>query len=311
MSCPVLFIVGPTASGKSSIALQVAEKLKGEIISADSMQVYRGMDIGTAKPSPQDQKRVPHHLIDILDPVAEYSSYAFCTDTLSKLIAIRDRGHVPVIVGGTGFYIRSLLSGLPPPMENTKGVREKYETLVSKSGLEAVYQKLKAIDPERARRIHPHDQKRIVRALEIFEILGQLPSSIDIKNSGLKEYGFSPLLLGIRLDRSDLYQRIDSRVQKMFDQGFLEEARSLSKTPLSKTASLALGYREIYQFLRASSPIRLSALIDQIRVHTRHFAKRQLTWFNREPDLKWIEEKSETALLRAILNAYEERKKSA
>lgn len=286
---PVLFIVGPTATGKSEIALQLAQKLSGEIISADSMQVYRGMDIGTAKPSLQERALIPHHLIDILNPAEEFSAFHFYERAIGCIEEIVGRNKIPIVVGGTGFYIRSLLEGIHPALPQSKKVRDRYEQEVVQKGLESVYLKLKTRDPARALKIDPRDKKRIIRALEIHEVSGVKPSEIPLQVRPLTEVGFRAIVCGIQYDRQKLYARINSRVDRMIQEGWVDECRQMVKASLSLTAGQAIGYRELYRHLSAPLAYPREKTIDEIKLHTRQFARRQWIWFKKERGITWFE----------------------
>lgn len=289
----VLFIVGPTAVGKSKIALEVALELQGEIISADSMQVYRGMDIGTAKPTKPDRAIVPHHLIDILDPSESFSAFDFYEKSLANIRAIAERGCLPMVVGGTGFYIRTLLAGISPEIGDTREIREKLDAETAACGLSVLYDRLKEIDPDRANKIMPRDKKRILRALEIFEISGKKPSTLPTSSISLESLGFNPIIVGLTMDRKILYERIQQRVDQMFDQGLLSEVQQLKTQDLSKTAQQAVGYKEILDRLKdpqnLDKPLMLEKISEDIKMNTRHLAKRQWTWFRKEKNVYWLD----------------------
>jgi tRNA dimethylallyltransferase len=221
VSQPVLFIVGPTAVGKSSLALDLAQALGGEIISADSMQIYRGMDVGTAKPSIEDRSLVPHHIIDLKEPSEEFSAFDFCEHALNALRDIHGRGLIPILCGGTGFYIRALLNGLSPQPIRSDDIRESLLNRVAAEGLASLYEELTRKDSVRASRIHPMDQKRILRALEIIHLTGEKASSAQSSARPIEDYGFRPMVWGIMRQREQLYERINERVVSMFDHGLI------------------------------------------------------------------------------------------
>jgi len=290
----VLFLVGPTASGKSKLALELALRLNGEIISADSMQVYKGMDIGTAKASGKERRLAPHHLIDFLSPTRNYSVHEFRESALKKIEEITARKKLPIVTGGSGLYVRSLLEGLSPqPAADTK-VRRSLEIEAKGKGVLYLYHLLMEVDPQTASRIKPTDLRRIVRALEIYRISGAAPSTLQNRKISLKKIGYSPVVIGITMDRTLLYQKIEQRVEQMFEEGLVDEVEHLAGKKLSKTAKQAIGYREILAVLKNKAATdehrrRLAEAKELIKKSTRHFAKRQLTWFKREQDIRWFE----------------------
>ncbi|MBE3520339.1 MAG: tRNA (adenosine(37)-N6)-dimethylallyltransferase MiaA [Firmicutes bacterium] len=284
----IVVITGPTASGKSRLALDLAELFPVEIISADSMQVYRGMDIGTDKPSPDERRRVPHHLIDIKDPDEEWSVREFQERSRRAIEEIRARGRYPMIVGGTGFYIRALLRGFPLDDAGPDPIfREEMRRVAREKGTQYLHNMLKQVDPETAERVHPNDEKRIIRALEYYKATGK-PISLRLKVSP-KEATFDALVLGLRWSREELRQRIEARVHQQFKRGFVQEVRNLLEKGYSRDlpSMSGLGYREVTDFLYGlTTEEECKRLICR---NTARFAKRQFTWFAREPDMVWIE----------------------
>ncbi len=286
---PLLVIVGPTAVGKSELALQVAEKLKTEIISADSAQVYRNMDIGTAKPTAEEQKRVKHHLIDLVDPdqpfsVADYQHAA--NELIKKLWSAKK---LPLMVGGTGLYIRAVAGAYAFGSKGADfNTRTKYEQEAAEFGLSHLYQKLEGLDPEAAGKIHPNDQKRIIRALEVFNLEGK-PISEQVRKTRISESPYQAVLFGLNMDRAVLYERIEKRVEKMIEKGFLEEVNSLRDKGFGKSdpGMQILGYRQLFAYLEGSAG--WEDTIADIKKETRNLAKRQLTWFRREKEITWID----------------------
>ncbi len=288
----VLFLAGPTGSGKSDLALPLAGLLKGEIISADSMQVYRGMDIGTAKPSAEEQRAIPHHLIDICEPTQLFSVYEYRELALQKIREITGRGKVPLIVGGTGLYVRAILEGLSNQPGASPEIRRRLDLEVERSGLPLLYERLQGIDPAAAEKIKPGDQKRIVRALEIYELSGKTPTEWFQTKQPLTDFGFEPVVVGVTWPRDMLYARIEKRVDQMFERGLVDEVRKLSKLQLSQTALQAVGYKELLEARSRSgdwTPEALETAKSQIKLNTRHFAKRQMTWFRKEQAIQWVE----------------------
>ncbi len=301
---PVVAIVGPTASGKTSLSLDLAERLGGEIVSVDSMQVYRHMDIGTAKPTAAERARVPHHLIDIVDPDEPYHAGRFVADAGRALAAIRSRGRVPILVGGTGLYLSRLQQGLfslPPIAEE---VRAGVLARCQREGAPALHRELAARDPASAARIHPNDRQRVCRALEILLATG-IPWSEHLRRrqpaAGL--LGARACIIGLHWPREELYARIDRRVEIMLAAGFQQEVERL--LAMGYTASLrpmqAIGYRHMLRFLAGeldSGSLRLEMARD-----TRRYAKRQLTWFRKVEGLRWMDARRPGAVLDAACRA--------
>lgn len=279
---PVIAIVGVTASGKSELALRLCEQLGGEIISGDSMQIYRGMDIGTAKPTQAEMERVPHHLIDIADIGEAFSVALFIEKATDAAREIASRGKVPVIVGGTGLYIQMLLNGrMLPEMDSHEALRKELYEKAEKEGNAALHDYLRSVDPESADTIHPNNVKRVVRALEIYLTTGKTKT----RQNELSLQGESPfdykLLYLASPDRQLLYDRINLRVDKMMEVGLEDEVRMLYAQGLAETptASQAIGYKEFFPYFEGKTD--LDTVISDIKQHTRNYAKRQITFFNR------------------------------
>lgn len=281
---PLLVVVGPTASGKSAYALEKALSLGGEIISGDSMQIYRGMDIGTAKPTAAELDSVRHHLIDIADIEESFSAAKFVSLAAEAIEDIVSRGKLPIIAGGTGLYIDTLISGTTlSATEDDPVLREQLLREAEEFGAVALHEKLKSIDPDAAEAIHPNNIKRVARALEIYYKTGVTKTELD-KKSKQNEGIYAPHTVYIMpKERETLYERIDKRVQTMFDIGLEKEAEALVKRGLrdTPTASQAIGYKEFYPYFDGF--LSLDEVKDAICLNTRHYAKRQLTWFNRKP----------------------------
>ncbi len=294
----VLFIVGPTASGKSALAVALAKKLKGEIVSADSMLVYKGMDIGTAKPTKKERRGIPHHGLDLIPPTKGFSVFAYRQFALKAIKDIVRRGKVPILAGGTGFYVRALLEGLSPLPGANASIRRELEREALERGLPALYTRLLKLDPERAKSIGPRNQRRIIRALEIYLVSGNKPSQPESRTPGLEDLGFKPVVIGIHRDREVLYGKINERVEAMFRKGLVREVKHLAKKKLSKTALQGVGYKEVLDTLcvvrQCGSPLKQcdgelwDAAKERIKKTTRHFAKRQWTWFKRERGICWV-----------------------
>ena len=292
----VLFIVGPTVSGKSALAVALAKKLGGEILSADSMLIYKGMDIGTAKPTKKERGGIPHHGMDLVAPTKTFSVFAYRQFALKAIKDIARRGKVPIVAGGTGFYVRALLEGLSPLPGANASIRLELEREALEKGLPALYKRLLKADPMRAQAIGPHNQRRIIRALEIYLISGKKPSLAHSKSPGLEELGYRPVVIGLHRDREALYQKINRRVDAMFKRGLVREVKRLARKKLSKTALQGVGYKEVLAFLSPvhtpgvwnSTPRGCVEVKARIKQATRHFAKRQWTWFKRERGIRWV-----------------------
>ena len=298
----ILVICGPTASGKSDLALQLAHALDGEIINADSMQVYRGMDIGTAKPTAEQQDGIPHHLIDIVRPDQPFSAADFAESADAVIRDIRSRGKRTIVVGGTGLYIRALLKGLVDSPGDAGGeIRRELRAEAQERGNQAMREELLRVDPELAERIHPNNMVRIIRALEVFRLTG-IPLSRYQQEHGFSGQRYHSLQIGIRVERPLLYSRIDQRVNQMLEQGLLQEVQQLLNAGYgSETKAMrAIGYKEITAYL--AGECTLDEAIRLIKRDTRHYAKRQLTWFNADNDILWLEypAKFDTILNNAI-----------
>jgi tRNA dimethylallyltransferase len=299
---PLVAVLGPTASGKSALALALAEALDGEIISADSLQVYRGLDIGTAKPSLAERARVPHHLLDVAEPDEPYSVGRYVDDARAALANIAARGRAPILCGGTGLYYRALLFGLAHvpavPHAVQAAVDARVAGLVATEGAPAAHAALARVDPEAAARVHPHDAGRIARALGVYEATGQPLSAWRRAQPFGAGFGTAPasgsaavLAVGLAWERAALYARVNDRVREMLARGWIEEVAGLlarGYDPRLKPLR-AIGYAEIVQHLRPDEGERLPAetLAERIAQRTRHYAKRQLTWFRRHPELRW------------------------
>lgn len=272
------FLAGPTACGKSATSLILADRLNAEIISLDSMAIYRRMDIGTAKPSLSDRRQVPHHLIDIAEPHEEYSVAEFVRHAARAAEMIVGRGRVPLFVGGTGLYLRSMLRGLSEGPEADWDFRHSMEQLAIQNGPEWLHDKLNACDPVTAARLHLKDMRRIIRALEVFELTGR-PISEDQQHAPVSVEDRPRVVVWLEPPRDWLRARIDLRVDQMMTDGWLAETRELMtlQPPPSRTACQALGYRELIDHLNGQ--LTLEAAVEQIKISTRQFAKRQHTWF--------------------------------
>ncbi|HEY3374132.1 MAG TPA: tRNA (adenosine(37)-N6)-dimethylallyltransferase MiaA [Candidatus Aquicultor sp.] len=282
-------VVGPTASGKTAVAISLAQRIGGEIVSADSMQVYRGMDIGTAKATPAEMDAVPHHLIDILNPSEPFSVAEYQRIARKTITAITRRGNVPILVGGTGLYVRAVIDNLKfPSGETTSEVRKQLEERAGKEGGDALYQELIAKDPASIDIVHPHNIRRVIRALEVIELTGQ-PFSEYQREWGNRESIYNVAMYGFTLDRSLLRQRINERVDMMIARGLIDEVAGLVAEGYENflTSQQAIGYKELIGYLQGG--ISLEDAIETIKAKTRQYAKRQLTWFNADPRVQWID----------------------
>lgn len=279
---PVYAVVGPTASGKSAYAIRLAKELDGEVISGDSMQIYRGMDVGTAKASVEEQQGIPHHLLDVAEITEGFSAGRFMELAAEKIAEIHSRGKTPIICGGTGLYIELLLTG-KQLSENTadEKLREELLAFAEEKGNEALHTRLAEIDPASAEAIHPNNVKRVVRALEIALTTGSTKSEADEKSKE-GENPYAPTIIRLTYgDRAKLYEKINLRVRRMFEMGLEEEVRALCEKGLRETptASQAIGYKEFYPYFDGEIP--LAQVEEDICRNTRRYAKRQETWFSR------------------------------
>ena len=295
----VFAIVGPTASGKSALAMELAEATGGEIVNADALQVYRGFDIGTAKPSPEERQRVPHHLVDILDPGARYSAGEFARRARAALAEIAARGRTAILVGGSGLYLRALWSGIAPLPPVDGAARAALLERLEREGLGALHAELARLDPPTAVRLGPGDTQRILRALEVAVSTGETLTSWIAK----QPFGTAPLAMhkvGLTLPRGLLYDAIAARVQKMLDAGWLEEVRVLLVNGVDRSAPAfqAIGYSQWVRHL--SGELELERAIREIQTATRRYAKRQETWFRREPAVEWRDPREVDSILPAL-----------
>jgi len=280
------FLVGPTASGKSAVGVEVAARVGAEILALDSMSLYRGLDIGTAKPSPEERARVPHHLIDLVDPHEAFSTGRYLEAAEVAIADVAVRGRIPLFVGGTALYLKGLTEGFVRGPGADWTLRNRLMAEAVERGTPALHDRLRALDPTAAARIHPNDLRRIVRALEVAETMGQPISALQTQ-FGRPSERFECLLAGIRRDRAELYERIDRRVDAMFAAGLVDEVRRLLRDPrgISHAASQFVGYREVIAHLRGEMP--LDEARQKVKFRTHQFARRQDTWFKRFP-IRWV-----------------------
>ena len=284
---PLLVIVGPTASGKTALGISLAEEFGGEVISADSMQIYKRLDVATAKPTIEEMREIPHHLISIVDLDEEFSVADYVTLAKKKIDEIISRGKLPVLVGGTGLYINSLVDDVNFDNAETDGsVRERLINELNIQGAEVLYERLKQIDPETAEMVPVQNTVRIIRALEIYELTGMRFSEYKKINRG-KECPYNLCMIGLNYaDRQKLYDRINMRVSVMVENGMLEECREIFENEKLGTACQAIGYKELIPYFDGTSS--LDECLEIIRLNSRRYAKRQLTWFRRDARINWI-----------------------
>lgn len=302
---PLLILTGPTAAGKTALSIALAKAVNGEIISADSMQVYRHMDIGSAKILPEEMQGIPHHMIDILDPAEEFNVVVFQKYAKQYMKEIYSRGRVPILVGGTGFYIQSVLYDIDfTSQDDDTSYRQELESLAAKNGSAYLHDMLRQVDPVSAETIHANNQKRIIRALEYYKLENR-PISEHNAEERSKESAYHSFYFVLQEARERLYERIDERVDKMIEAGLEEEVRSLMAMGCKResTAMQGLGYKEMISYLLGE--ISLERAIYLIKRDTRHFAKRQLTWFRREKEVIWLDKAQydyeEEKILKAML----------
>ena len=283
----ILVLCGPTASGKTALGVELALLTGGEVVSADSMQLYRGMDIGTAKPTAEEMRGVPHHMLDVAGPEEDYSVARYVREASACVDGILSRGKLPILVGGTGLYIDNLVAGRE--FAAFSGLwREELQARARAEGLPALYRQLQEVDPQRAEKLHPNDEKRILRALEVWYETGETITDHDRRTAALPPR-YDALRIGLDFTRrEDLWRRIDRRVDQMMEQGLAEEVAGLLRQGLSPgcTAMQAIGYKEIAAALRGEVP--LEQAVEEVKLRSRQYAKRQQTWFRREPSVRWI-----------------------
>ena len=284
----IICIAGPTASGKTALAVELAKELSGEVISCDSMQIYRRMDIGTAKPTQEEMQGIVHHMLDVAEPEEDFSVSRYCQMATPILDDILKRGKTAIIAGGTGLYMDSLMKGNDFAPYPATGARERLEQLADEMGMDFMLTKLQEIDPESAAKLHLADRKRIIRALEVFEETGETITAHN-KRTQASPPKYNPLWIGLDFEpRQALYDRIDLRVSMMLEQGLVEEIKSLlaSGIPAKATSLQAIGYKEFVAALEGNGSIEAAA--DEVRKASRHYAKRQLTWFRRNVNMHWL-----------------------
>lgn len=287
MTIPLIIIAGPTGVGKTGVAMEIAERIGGEIVGADSMQIYRYMDLGTAKPTAEEQARVPHHLIDIRNPDEDYSAADYARDAAAVIRDIHTRGKKPLLVGGTGLYIQAVLQGIFEGPDRDETFRAKMRALAEERGNVAVYQELQQVDPQTAKRLHPNDLVRVIRALEVFHLTGaSISVQQAIATTSIEQYASCFLVL--TAPREQLYARINTRVDQMMAAGLVDEVRGLLRRGYHAGLNpmKSLGYKEIGEYL--TGKYDLHSAVTLIKRNTRRYAKRQLTWFRKRDTDVWV-----------------------
>ncbi|MGN0497125.1 MAG: tRNA (adenosine(37)-N6)-dimethylallyltransferase MiaA [Lachnospiraceae bacterium] len=306
---PLIILTGPTAVGKTALSIKLAKRINGEMISADSIQVYKKMNIGSAKISTEEMCGIPHYLIDVLDPKEDFNVVLFKEMALKALDTIYSKNKIPIVVGGTGFYIQALLNDIS--FEDTKisSYREELEIFVKEQGAHALHERLKDVDPVSYEKIHENNVKRVIRALEFYHDTG-MPISKHNEEQSLKKSPYNFIYFVLNDDRQKLYDRIDLRIDEMMEQGLLQEVKELLDYGCTKdmVSMQGLGYKEFIPYFEGKCSLEESVSI--LKRDTRHFAKRQLTWFRREPSVTWIDKsdyKDEDALLEYMLQIIQDK----
>ena len=302
IDCPVIVLVGPTAIGKTALSFQLVQRFDCEIISMDSMQVYRYMDIGTAKPSVQEQALVPHHLIDIIDPDEQYDAARFVNDTLAAIAGIASRNRTVLLTGGTGLYLKALFEGLFSAMPADKEIRQHLQQRLEKEGRAVLHDELCKVDPVSGAKIHANDSQRLLRGLEIFQASGKTWSQLleEQKNEERPVVFNRAYQIALTCDRKKLYQRIEQRSEIMIEQGFIDEVKGLlAKGYSSELSSMqSIGYRHVNNFL--SGQWDQETMMTHLIRDTRRYAKRQMTWFGKNRDLNWFDREEQGGIIEEI-----------
>lgn len=287
---PLLVLVGPTAVGKTAVAIELALSLQGEVVSADSMQVYRGLDIGTAKPTPSEMKGVPHHLLDVVDPHESFNVARYCDLARTAISGIQARGHLPILSGGTGLYVKAVLGEfLFPDIGSSRTLREQLAAFAEAEGPQALHDRLAEVDPPSAARLHPNDVRRVARALEIYMRTG-IPMSEHLAQASAEEPLYRTAIIGLTRPRAQLYERINQRVITMIEQGLLQETSDLLGSGAldeGPVAAQALGYKEMRAYLEGECTLEEATA--RLQQATRRYAKRQYTWFRNQLDAHWFD----------------------
>lgn len=299
-----LIIVGPTAIGKTDVSVEICKQKPCEIVSADSRQIYRFMDIGTSKPPKETLRSIPHHFIDILNPDEDYSAGQFAKDAREVIQQMLQRNKIPLVVGGSGLYIRALLEGFFGDDFRDGSVREQLANRLKDGGADALYAELQRVDPRGAEQIHPRNVKRVMRSLEVYHITGKPLWQIQKANKDPAPFPY--IKFGLQMPREKLYERINLRVEQMFEAGFVDEVKDLLKNGYSpRLNSLnSVGYKEVIDYL--NHEIDLERCIELVKQNTRRYAKRQLTWFRKESDIHWVSMSSPPSTAETILKKFEQ-----
>ncbi len=286
MADDIIVVCGPTASGKTALAVELAKRFDAEIVSADSMQIYKEMNIGTAKPSEEEKCGIPHHIIDIVSVTEEYNVSRYVDDAEACIDKIKAAGKRVILAGGTGLYIDSLINNVNFfDIANDYEYRERLCAVAGDKGVLAVHKMLESVDKPSADRLHPNDLKRVIRALEVYKVCGRTMTEIQMQS--VRERKYNPVFIGLDYsERAVLYSRIEKRVFEMIKDGLLDEARLLSELDLSSTARAAIGYREMFDFL--NNELTFESAVEEICKKTRNYAKRQLTWFRKNKEINWL-----------------------
>ena len=294
-----IIIAGPTASGKTDLAVQLASLCNGEIISADSMQVYRRMDIGTAKPTLEERGGIPHHMIDIIEPGEEFSAARFASLALEKIREMRERGKNPFVAGGTGLYIKTLTHGIFKGPEADPALRARLEREVDEHGSARLHERLKEVDPAGAAAIHPNNRARVMRALEVYA-LSKKPISEYHREHAFSDEPLQTLKIGLAVDREELYGRINERVDRMMARGLLAETRGLLDAGYSPSLKPmgGLGYKEMTDCIEGRRT--LEEAVELLKMNTRRYAKRQMTWFGKDPGIRWFNPGQKKDIIEAV-----------
>lgn len=284
---PVIAVVGPTASGKTKLAVEICKRYGGEVVSADSMQIYRYMDIGTAKPSREEMEGIPHHLMDFVTPGESFSVARYVSLAKEVIQDIHDRGKIAVIAGGTGLYVDSLLGNIQfSESKGDEALREELSQIAARQSPQALWEMLREIDPDTAAALHPNNVWRVIRAIEVYRLTGKTMWETQ-EESRRQPSPYQALLLGMNCrDRAKLYDRVNLRVDKMLKAGLLEETKKLLEMGFTGTARQAIGYKELLPYLEGALP--LEACVEILKQESRRYAKRQLTWFRRNGKIQWI-----------------------
>lgn len=298
MKPKVVVIVGPTASGKTAVSIELAKRLNGEIISADSMQIYKEMNIGSAKPTEDEKQGIYHHMIDVVEPTENFNVAKYKEMAEECIKKILNKGKLPIIVGGTGLYVSTLTNGIEfSEIERDEKYRKELENIAEKeNGAEVLFEKLKEVDPEAANVIDKNNVRRVIRALEIYKVTGKTKTQVD--RESIKELKYDYRIFGMLWDRQELYDRIDKRVDIMIEMGLVGEVKELYEKGISSTAIQGLGYKEIIEYL--DEKVTLEEAIEKIKQETRRYAKRQMTWFKRDKNIIWLNANRKEEVVSAI-----------